>query len=292
MRKNSKTAVKHEMQRQLHQLYHQGRGNSKRQAKAKAGGVSPYIHSPMTLQTYSQQVAQYGDWLAQNYPRCTMEEAAQHVQEYIDQGRANGWSGWSQQTARAAIGKALGVAPTTLAQCDTRHAANITRGRTSNPSAAAAAVRCADDLAICECVGVRHGKEAHQVTPSTCHWEGGHITSVSLVGKGGRPREATVLPGRGRDILESRCRAATNDHAPLLGGMNNANVHGARARYAAALYAKGLAEGRGNGQMYSPKGLPGQQYDKGALDYVNANLGHGSGRYDTAVYNYLSYGGR
>ena len=287
MRKNSKTAVKYRMQHQLHQLYHQGRGNSKRQAKAKYGGVSPYIHSPVTLQTYKQQVAQYGDWLAQNYPGCTMTEAAKYVQEYLDSRQ--GWSAWSQQTARSAIGKALGVKPTKLAQCDTRHVANIIRGRISNASAAAAAVRCANDLAICECVGVRHNKEAHQVTPAACHWENGHIASVSLIGKGGRPREAIVLPGLGRDLLESRCKAAQSDNTPLLGGMNNVNVHGARARYAAGVYAKGLAEGLGNGQIYSPRGSD-KKYDKGVLDYVNANLGHGVGRYDTAVHNYLSYG--
>ena len=59
----------------------------------------------------------------------------------------------------------------------------------------------------------------------------------------------------------------------------------------ASCYAKALADGRGNGQMYSPRGMQGQSYDKGALDWVNEQLGHGAGRYDVAVYNYLSYGG-
>lgn len=288
MRKNSKTALRTELKYRLHKMYKQGRGNSKRDAKTKSGGASPYIHSPVTLKTYLQQVEQYCDWVSANVSeRPTLDDAAKNVQAYIDSHPE--WSAWSQQTARSAIGKALGVDPTTLAKCDTRHAANITRGRSSNPSSAAAAARCADDLAICECVGVRHGKEAKQVTPANCHWRGGHITSVSLVGKGGRPREATVLPGRGRDLLEARCNAAQKQNTKLLGDMNNANVHGARAKYAAGIYAKGMAEGRGNGQMYTPRGM-GKKYDKGVLDYVNANLGHGAGRYDTAVHNYLSYG--
>ena len=286
MRKNSKTAVKHEMQRQLHQLYQQGRGKSKREAKAKSGGVSPYIHSPVTMQTYCQQAGQYGDWLAANYPRCTMQEAAQHVQEYIDQGRAQGWSAWTQQTARSAIGKALGVKSTELAQCDTRHFADITRGRTETAHAAAAAARNADDLAVCECTGVRHGKEANQVTPANCHWQDGHISSISLIGKGGRAREATVLPGRGRDILESRCKAAKSPQQQLLGKMTGCNVHGARAKYAGAIYAKGKAEGRSSGQTYTPQARPDRHYDTGLLDYVNENLGHGVGRYDVAANNY------
>lgn len=293
MRKNSKTAVKHEMEKRLHDLYHQGRGSSKRESKANHQGVSPYIHSRTTLQTYLQQAGQYGDWLQKNHPDCTtMAGAAGHVQEYIDAGAASGWSAWTQQTARAAIGKALGVKPTELASCEKRHAKDITRGRTETKKAAQAAARNAADLKICECVGVRHNREAGQVTAANCHWAGGHIASVSLVGKGGRPREAAVLAGAGRDELERRAKAASaagEANKPLLGSMSGCNVHGARAKYAAGLYQQALATGKASGQMYTPRGS-GKSYDKGALDYVNENLGHGAGRYDVAVHNYLAYG--
>ena len=287
-----RAAAKHSMMAVLQKKHHQGHGNSKRDSKAAHDGVSPYIHSDVTYQSYRQQVSRYGDWLADKHPGTSYTTAADHVQEYIDTMRADGASAWTQQLARSAIGKALGKEPTTLAKTDTRHAADIKRGRTETSHAAAAAAKWASDLSVCECVGVRHGKEACQVTPAACHWSGGHITSVSLIGKGGRPREATVLAGQGRDILESRCKtaqAAGQTTKPLLGSMTGANVHRARARYAAGCYAKALAEGLGNGQMYHPKELR-KSYDKGALDYVNAQLGHGAGRYDVAVYNYLSYG--
>lgn len=286
-----KNAAKHSMMAVLQSKYHQGRGNSKREAKAAHNGVSPYIHGDGTFQSYRQQVARYGDWLTANHPGTNYNTAGQYVQEYIDTMRGEGKSAWTQQLARSAIGKALGVEPTSLAQCDTRHAAAITRGRSSTTHSTAAAAKYSDDMAICECVGVRHNKEGKQVTPDNCHWSNGHISSVSIVGKGGRPREAVVLPGKGRDILESRCKAAKSGGTALLGKMTGCNVHGARAKYAAGCYAKALADGRGNGQMYSPRGMQGQSYDKGALDWVNEQLGHGAGRYDVAVYNYLSYGG-
>ena len=166
------------------------------------------------------------------------------------------------------------------------------RGRVETEHAAAASAKYADDMSICECVGIRHNKEGKQVTPDNCNWKDGHIESINLIGKGGRPRTAVVLPGKGRDLLEARCQTAKTGSTPLLGSMTGCNVHGARAKYAAGCYAKALSEGRGNGQMYSPKGKGLQKaYDKGALDYVNAQLGHGAGRYDVAVYNYLSYGG-
>lgn len=286
-----KNAAKHSMMAVLQSKYHQGHGNSKREAKAAHNGVSPYIHGDGTYQSYRQQVARYGDWLTANHPETNYNTAGQYVQEYIDTMKAQKMSAWTQQLARAAIGKALGVAPTSLAQTEKRHADKIMRGRVETEHAAASA-KYADDMSICECVGIRHNKEGKQVTPDNCHWSNGHISSVSIVGKGGRPRTAVVLPGKGRDLLEARCQTAKTGSTPLLGSMTGCNVHGARAKYAAGCYAKALSEGRGNGQMYSPKGKGLQKsYDKGALDYVNAQLGHGAGRYDVAVYNYLSYGG-
>lgn len=287
-----KNAAKHSMMYALRQMAKQGHGNSKRDAKAAHGGVSPYIHSNTTFQTYTQQVARYGDWLAANHPGTTIEGAGQYVQDYIDTMQAAGMSAWTQQTARSAIGKALGVQPTTLARCDTRHAANITRGRSETAHSAAAASKYSDDLAICECIGIRHGKEANQVTPANCHWSGGHISSISLIGKGGRPREAVVLAGKGRDLLEARCQAAKSSSTGLLGSMTGCNVHGARAKYAVGCYAQAIARGIVSGVTYSPRDGSGREYDTGALDYVNDNLGHGAGRYDVAVYNYLSYGGK
>lgn len=275
----------------LQTKYHQGHGNSKREAKAAHSGVSPYIHSEASYKTYQQQVARYGDWLTANHPGANYNTAGQYVQEYVDSLKAEGKSAWTQQTARAAIGKALGVSPTSLAQTDTRHAADIKRGRSSTTHSAAAAAKYSDDMQICECIGVRHGKEAGQVTPDNCHWQGGHIASVSLVGKGGRPRDAVVLPGKGRDILEARCAAAKSGGSPLMGKMTGCNVHAARARYAARCYDRAIAEGHTSGRTYAPQDGSGKEYDTGALDYVNEQLGHGAGRYDVAVYNYLSYGG-
>lgn len=286
-----KNAAKHSMMAVLQSKYHQGRGNSKREAKAAHNGVSPYIHGDGTYQSYRQQVARYGDWLTANHPGANYNTAGQFVQEYIDSMKAQKMSAWTQQLARAAIGKALGVAPTSLAQTEKRHADKIMRGRVETEHAAAASAKYADDMSICECVGIRHNKEGKQVTPDNCNWKDGHIESINLIGKGGRPRTAVVLPGKGRDLLEARCQTAKTGSTPLLGSMTGCNVHGARAKYAAGCYAKALSEGRENGQMYSPKGKGLQKaYDKGALDYVNAQLGHGAGRYDVAVYNYLSYG--
>ena len=70
---------------------------------------------------------------------------------------------------------------------------------------------------------------------------------------------------------------------------SHANVHGWRADYAARCYQYALDNGKGSGDVYHAKNNN-TTWDKGALDFVSENLGHGEGRYYTVVYNYLSYG--
>ena len=70
---------------------------------------------------------------------------------------------------------------------------------------------------------------------------------------------------------------------------SHANVHGWRADYAARCYQYALDNGKGSGNVYHAKNNN-TTWDKGALDFVSENLGHGEGRYYTVVYNYLSYG--
>ena len=286
-RTNAQKAT-HQMQGTLKELFSRGYGTSRRKAKAAHNGVSPFIHSDKTMATYMQQVNRYGDWLAANHPEANYNTAASYAEEYIKGLRSQGLSAWTQTTARAAIAKATRTDLTHI-EVDRRSTASITRGRTETTHAAAAAAKWGDDLAICECIGVRHGKEAPQVTPEHCNWKDGHIATISLIGKGGRPRDALVLEGKGRDILESRCKSASSQSQPLLGKMTGANVHGARAKYARGCYNYAMSNGYSSGRTYTTRGRYRASYDKRALDFVTLNLGHGPNRYETAVHNYLSY---
>ena len=58
------------------------------------------------MQTYQNEVKRYGDWLeSQGMHKCTMEEASNHIQEYLDYQVNRGLSSWSVHTSCAALTK-------------------------------------------------------------------------------------------------------------------------------------------------------------------------------------------
>lgn len=64
------------------------------------------IYSFGTMQTYQNEVKRYGDWLEQKgLHKCSMSEAAGHIQEYLDYQADRGLSAWSVHTSCAALSK-------------------------------------------------------------------------------------------------------------------------------------------------------------------------------------------
>lgn len=261
-------------------------GQSKRAAEREHGGQSPYLHSAATVRTYMQQVRQFGDWLRERgLGHCTMQEARDHAADYV-RGQA---SAWSQSTARAALARAFRCRADEICQVERRSPERITRGRAQTARTDAIERNHADLAEACRSLGARHNRELTRITASDLHQEPDGNLYCHIVGKGGRVRDALVLPGRGRVIIERAARE--HPTGPLFERIpSHANVHGWRADYAARCYQYALDHGYGSGQMYHCRDGSGRQYDKGALDFVSAQLGHGSGREYTVIYNYLSYG--
>lgn len=260
-------------------------GTAKRAAEREHGGQSPHLHSAATVRTYMQQARQYGDWLRERgYNHATMAQARDLAPEYI----MNQKSAWSQHTARAALARVFGCQGRDLCELARRDPATITRGREQTDRAAAIDRNHADLAEACRSLGARHNRELAHLTARDLHrGEDGELYA-HIRGKGGRERDALVLPGRGREIIERA--AQERPTGPLFAVPSHANVHGWRADYAARCYDYALAHGHGSGEVYHCRDGSGRTYDKGALDYVSDQLGHGERRYYTVVYNYLSYG--
>ena len=56
------------------------------------------------------------------------------------------------------------------------------------------------------------------------------------------------------------------------------------------MYEEAFKRGYSNGKIYAVRDGSGKKFDKGCMDYVRAMMGHGSGRYNTTYYSYMSYG--
>lgn len=276
------SSIKREMLQNITQQVRYG--VSKREARAANGGKSPYIHSVSTRNTYMQQCKEYGEWLRERgLNNATRAQAIDHAQEYLDRFS----SASTASTARSAIARGLRCETSDLGTVSDRRARDIKRGR-GDPSARQAAIeRNHKDLAeIGRSLGARHS-ELEAICARDFFYRDGELY-CHIIGKGGRPRDALVL-GEGRQLAEHAIAAASRDDVSIWHVPSHANVHGWRADYAARCYEHGKEIGVQNDKIYHNR-LANADYDKGILDYVNENLGHGSNRYDTVTNNYLSYG--
>ena len=86
----------------LYEMYRQGKG-----MKRKDDPANQYIHSHSTMQVYCREVEHFTKWLRARgvKSRCSDQEAAAHVQEYLDALVASGKSENSVHVAAAALAK-------------------------------------------------------------------------------------------------------------------------------------------------------------------------------------------
>ena len=81
------------------------------------------------MATYQGEISRYGDYLAsQGLGKCGMDEAASHIQEYLDYQSGRGLSPYSVHTTAAALCKTFGKNLQDY-NVPKRELANITRGR-------------------------------------------------------------------------------------------------------------------------------------------------------------------
>ena len=260
-------------------------GVGKRAIERKTGKNSPFIHSAATARTYMQQAQEYGSWLAaQGMNRCTMEQAREMATEYIKSFE----SASTQHTIRSALAKVFDCRGEEICRLGKRDPADFTRGRTPTDRTAAIERNHPELAEACRSMGLRNDRELKQLTASDLHrGADGHLYA-HVRGKGGRERDTLILPGKGEQIVLEAARS--RPEGPLFDVPSHANVHGWRADYAARCYAYAMDSGYGTGELYKLRNGSGKAYDRGALAFVSANLGHGPDRYYTVCYNYLSYG--
>ena len=123
----------------------------------------------------------------------------------------------------------------------------------------------------------------------------GHLY-VHLREKGGKEREAIVLPRYETAVLEIFSKYARNPKAAETGSKQrlfsraalpkDMPLHYLRAQYAQDLYRYYEARGEASGRVYHCRAeRKGKTYDKGVLMAVSHNLGHS--RCDVVVSHYL-----
>lgn len=102
-------SIRYQMREALGKMAAYGTSKYEQRQLSKAEGVDltkGQIYSYNTMQTYQNEAKRYGDWLeSRGMHKCSMNEAASHVQEYLDHQANRGLSAWSVHTSAAALSK-------------------------------------------------------------------------------------------------------------------------------------------------------------------------------------------
>lgn len=174
-------------------------------AEGRSGfGVAPEgIYSVVSFKTYRQVAHEFSVWCRQNTKARTMDEArfytGFYLQERIDQGK----SAWTIQRDRSALRKIF-QDPELCWEIEVprRKLANIKRSRLPvkmdeqfNPD------QHPDLIDFCRATGLRR-HELEVICPKDICWQGEKLVAFVAQGKGGKPREVTVLPGMKLRVLQ------------------------------------------------------------------------------------------
>lgn len=232
--------IKNKMQSTLHELYRKGKGMKRREDPENL-----YIHSNCTLNVYLHQTAQYAAWLKTRgvKSRCTEEEAAKYIQDYIDDLAKAGKSENTIHVAVAAICKALQVPGVKLASFNKpRRTSAPKKGRSVPPSLVGRAdadisneesQRLVDFSRV---VGVRRGEYADLRGRDLVTIDGDLYVVVEH-GKGGKRQLQRIMPEDAEFVRAYFVGLEPNQ--PVFSQIslkNKLNLHSLRRQHAQAMY--------------------------------------------------------
>lgn len=265
-------------------------GESKYEAK-KAGTTGDKIYSRDTYQTYSKACQNFASYVIEHNPNghnIKLADAKVFAREFIEREIELGKSPYTVKMERAALAKLYGVKGSDIAAVPNRSRADISRSRnlttisektgkeiknTSTRSGRFSEKNNRDIVDFCKGTGLRRS-ELSSLKGTQLVERNGRMF-VETVGKGGRHREAAVLPGYAEHV-EKMMKAAGDgyvfDKVP-----QHMDVHLYRSQYASELYKEFArpADQIPRKERYCCRGdLKGTWYDKQAMREVSHSLGH------------------
>lgn len=196
-------------------------------------GVAPEgIFSVVSFKTYRQVAHEFAFWCTDKKFARTMIDAKQYAGIYLQERIDRGMSAWTIQRDRSALRKIFN--DTELAwevEVPKRRLKDIKRSRLPvkmdqyfDPE------KYPDLIDFCRATGLRR-HELVAIRPVDIYWTGNKLIAFVAQGKGGKPREVTIMPGmelRVLQIIDGRePDKPIFDHVP-----SKMDVHSYRAEYA------------------------------------------------------------
>lgn len=227
---------------QKQERFGQSKHQAKREAIARAHaagrsgfGVAPVgIYSIVTYSGYRQVAHEFAGWCTRNGYARTMIDAQQYAGIYLQERIDRGLSSWTIKRDRSALRKIFNDPELAWeVEVPKRRLKDIKRSRLPvkmdqqfDPE------KYPEMVELCFATGLRR-HELMAIRPADIYWQDNKLIAFVRQGKGGKPREVTVLPGmelRVLSIIEGR-----QPDKPIFNYIpSKMDVHSYRAEYATA----------------------------------------------------------
>lgn len=262
----------------LQSMFKAGFG-SKRSSDKMNADTRNKIYSKNTFETYKRQFRYFADWLSEAHNEAyTLDDARQHVDEYLLHLVELKRSAYSITTAKAALAKIFQTEATQFIGTPSRERANIKRSRGDAVRDSNISSKTETKLALfSSAVGLRR-KEMLNIESEDLFFKNGKAyLNVTRGTKGGKPRIVEICgvsDGETKMIVEW----IQSKEGRLFPRLNtNYDNHYYRAVYAKRLYDRYKRKEKDippKERYIMRKERAGEVYDKSAMQIVSKNLGH------------------
>lgn len=292
-----------EMNEVLQDKLHKGVGTSKHARKVVGDTAADAIFSFNTYKAYKKHCAYFTTWARAKYKCKTLAQARQYADEWLQMRIDAGLSAYTIKLELAALCKLYGDTAADYIPTPPRLRKNITRSR--GKVARDAHFSEAKNEAFClfaRCTGLRRAEMKALTCEKLCHADtlsqGDKLGQgedyqwyihVNKMSKGGRPRYAPIIGTPEEvDFVVNMMKRAGNGR--VWDKVPQCDIHNFRSEYATAIYLKHCRPVKSlpkEERYCCRKDRKGTWFDRRAMGYASAALGHSFGRCSVVGEHYL-----
>lgn len=262
-------------------------GESKHAHKI-AGDATNYIFSWSTYKAYTKHARYFLTWAKSKYKCKTLAQARQYADEWLQLRIDEGKSAYTIKLELAALCKLYGDTAADYIKTPPRLRKNIVRSRRQAVrDAHFSEANHADFCEFARSTGLRRAELKALTGDKVLQENGEWYVIVNKMSKAGRPRKAPIV-GNVAKIVSMMQAAGTGKVFEKI--PNGADIHSYRADYATQVYlnhARPLKSLPKEEIYCCRKDRRGVWFDRKAMGYASAALGHSQGRVSVVGEHYI-----
>lgn len=288
MSHKNKKSIHMEMNEVLQEKLHKGVGTSKHARKVSGHTAADAIFSFNTYKAYKKHCAYFISWVRAKHKCKTLAQARQYADEWLQLRIDEGKSAYTIKLELAALCKLYGDTAADYIKTPPRLRKNIVRSRRQAVrDAHFSEANHADFCEFARSTGLRRAELKALTGDKVLQENGEWYIIVNKMSKGRRPRKAPIIGNVGKIVgmMQAAGTGKVFEKIP-----NGADIHSYRADYATQVYlnhARPLKSLPKEEIYCCRKDRRGVWFDRRAMGYASAALGHSQGRVSVVGEHYI-----